>query len=167
MVMRTGTTYSYQGVMVPKVAARDMFRTSSSRRSVASYPSGDLRKPFTTSSSDWVRDSGISSADCPERTRFHVFPRAGIRLLLWGIGTSFDMTDPQSESLRSVIVDTGLTLTLPTGIAYDDLTLMNMYSPVRASPCGWSHVGTAASTRWVSCSGPTIPPPAGRVGIGW
>ena len=147
LVLKTGTTFSYEGLMVPEGGCTEHVPYQQFMK-----VSGRVILPETKANvysyiEYWGRDSGT------QVLRFSPSGRAFMYLMgkeyaysVFGpVGTSFEMTEPESgESLRLVIVGNDITAELPTGVVYDNLTRMDMY----CTSCGPDPV--RMESRWYS-----------------
>jgi hypothetical protein len=142
LVLKTGTTSSYEGVMVPEGGCGEYVPYQQFMK-----VSGHVILPETTANvysfiEYWGRDSGI------QVLRFS--PNGNAFMYSQGKEYAFSMFAPVDtsyeigESLRLVIVGNGITVTLPTGVVYDNLTQMDMY----CINCGLDPV--RMESRWYS-----------------
>ena len=130
LVLKAGTTFTYEGIMVPEGGCQEHVPYQQFAK-----VSGRVILPGTKANvysfiEYWGRDSGIQVLRfSPNGHAFMYYMGKEYAYSLFGpVGTSFEMTDPESgESLRLVIVGDDITVTLPTGVVYDNLTQMNMY----------------------------------------
>ena len=147
LVIKIGTTYAYQGVMVPEGGCQEHVPYEQFAK-----VSGRVILPETAANvynfvEYWGRDSGTQVLRIAPNGRgfFYSGGREYAYSLLGPVGTYFDMTDPESgSSLRLVIVGTDITVTLPTGVVYENLTQTNMY----CTSCGPDPV--RVESRWYS-----------------
>jgi hypothetical protein len=130
LVLKTGTTFAFKGVMVSDGRCEEFVpygrQLKVSGRVILPEASPDVYSVVEIRG----RDSGTEVLRIfPNGTGFMYFLGKEYALSLLGpVGSSFEMTEPESgQSLRFVIVGTGITVTLPTGAVYDNLTQMNTY----------------------------------------
>jgi hypothetical protein len=130
LVLKTGTTFSYEGVMVPEGGCREHVPYQQFAK-----VSGRVILPETKANGYsfieyWGRDSGVQVLRIsPNGNAFTYSKGKEYAFSMFApVGTSFEMTEPESgESLRLVIVGVGITVTLPTGVVYENMTQMNTY----------------------------------------
>lgn len=128
--LKTGTTFTYQGVMVPEGGCQEHVPYQQFIK-----VSGRVVLPETAANvysfiEYWGRDSGTQVLRfSPTGRGFMYYMGTEYAYSLFGpVGTSFEMTEPESgTAVRLVIAGNDVTVQLPTGVVYDGLTRMDMY----------------------------------------
>ena len=152
MVLKTGTTFTFRGAMVPEGGCNEAYVPYDQFAKV----SGRVILPETKANvysfiEYWGRDDEIQVLRfSPNGNAFMYSKGKEYAFSMFGpVGTSFEMTEPGSgNSLRLVIVGNDLTVTLPTGVVYDNLTRMDMY----CTSCGPEPV--LMESRWYNRENP-------------
>jgi hypothetical protein len=130
LMLKLGTTFTYEGVKVREGSCWEYEPYQQYGRVAGRVILPDTQANMYNFIEYWGRDRGTQVLRySPNGEAFGYFGgKEYVYAAIGSVGTSFEMTDPESgEALRLVIAQVGISVTLPTGVVYDNLTRMNMY----------------------------------------